>query len=114
MERGRGETRVLGQKDRNQTFAKGIERGKGGRCHAEGASFRIFRDSRVQNGATKGNPSFGAGRRGRGRASHPPPARLLASRASAWRGAGTKAAEKAFEGRDGLGSAPHTQHPHPQ
>ena len=36
----------------------------------------------------------------------PPRARLLASQSSDWRGVVTKAAEKAFEGRDGLGSAP--------
>ena len=32
-----------GQKNRKQAFAKGIERGEGGRYRAEGASFRIFR-----------------------------------------------------------------------
>ena len=62
MERGRGETRMREQKNRNQAFAKGIERGKGGRCHAEGASPRIFRGlQRVQNGALEGKGSFGFG-----------------------------------------------------
>ena len=107
MERKRGETRVLGQKNRKQAFDKGIERGEGGRYRAEGASFRIFRGLQ--------GPKWCAGRqtelRGRAQGARtgvaaPPPARLLASRSSDWRGVVTKAAEKAFEGRDGLGSAP--------
>ena len=63
-----------GQKNRNQAFAKGIERGGGGQMpRGKGLRFGYFGDSRVQNGAPEGKRSFEAGPRGRGRASQPPP-----------------------------------------
>ena len=106
MERGRGETRMLEQNNRSQVFAKGIGRRDGADTTC------ISNISGTAGPEMVPQKAIGASNQGAGGADGwcSPPARphpsIPASRASDWRGIGTKAAEKAFGGRDGLGSAP--------
>ena len=100
---------MLEQNNRNQVFAKRYWK-KGGRRgwqipHRGGLV--LFRGPQGLKWCPRRRSELrtrAQGARTGGAAS--PPARLPASRAFDWRGFGTKAAEKAFEGRDGLGRAP--------
>ena len=62
-----------GRKTGTRPLLKVLKGGREADTTRKGLRFGYFGDSSVQNGATKGNPSFEAGPRGRGRASHPPP-----------------------------------------